>query len=286
MITLDRLGQRFRTGDLHRTFGRFKQFRSAYSFVQNSRQRLQPEHYRSQLSPRETSNFDHIDPEDYAKNLRTKGVSFGFSLPPAAVAEVYRYACETPCTEPGQQGEFYADDVQNGRLKGGRTVFRGLVKNPEHCRVVKLMAQDPALLEVVRRYLHYWPTKLTFHLSWSFAVDMSEQEQREIYPPLNYHYDVAGYNFMTTYFYITDIDADTGAHVMIERSHNQKPLNTLFTSGADAQLAQQVLDYYGADSETVIEGKAGFGFVQDPSCFHRLSPLKKGRRLLLQIRYS
>mgnify|MGYP001796294078 FL=1 len=199
---------------------------------------------------------------------------------------MYRYACETHCHAPGHEGEIYVADVQNGQLKGGRIVFRGLVNHPERCPVVERMAQDPMLLEVVRRYLRYWPMRLTYHLSWSFAVDIPEQEQKKVYPPLNYHYDVAGYNFMTTYFYITDIDADTGAHVMIERSHNQKPFNTLFTSGAAAQLAQQVLDYYGADSETVIEGKAGFGFVQDPSCFHRLSPLKKGRRLLLQIRYS
>lgn len=284
--SLNRIGTRLRSGDLHRALGRFRRFRAAYSVYQNNLQRLQPTAYVERLHPRETSLFEGIDPDRYARELRARGVSFGFSLTPSQVAEIYTFACETVCSEPGFDDEFYASEVEAGQLRGDRYCFRGLVKQPENCPLIQTLAEDPALLSIVRRYLRYWPSKLTFHLTWTFAVAMPEAEQRKRYPPLNYHYDVAGYNFMTTYFYLTDVDAESGAHVMIERSHNQKPLHTLFGYGASPQLAQQVLSHYGADSELSIEGKAGFGFVQDPSCFHRLSAPTKGRRLLLQIRYS
>lgn len=275
-----------RSGDLHRALGRFKQFRTAYSYTQNMLQTLRPTAYLDRLHPRQHSLFTDIQSERYVQELRERGVSFGFSLTPSQVAEIYSFACDMPCEEPGFDGTFFAGEVVAGRLRGDRYCFRGLVQHPENCPLVQALAEDPALLNTVRRYLQYWPSKLTFHLTWTFAVDLPEAEQRKRYPPLNYHYDVAGYNFMTTYFYLTDVDADSGAHVMIERSHNQKPLHTLFGYGASPQLAQQVLNHYGADSELSIEGKAGFGFVQDPSCFHRLSAPQKGRRLLLQIRYS
>lgn len=288
---LIQLGSRFQRGDFHHTLGRFKLFRLTYSRYENLLQRIyalfQPsEPSRERLHPRQDTYFPTVSPAAIAQELQAEAVSFGITLPDDMVQEIYRFACETPCTEPGFEEDFLADDVENGRLNGDRHTFRGLVKNPRECPAIEALTQDPKLLEIVRRYLKYWPNKMTCHLSWSFAVDMPADEQKAHYPPLNCHYDVAGYNFMTAYFYITDIDAERGAHVMIKKSHNRKPLSTLFASGANPNLAQKVLNHYGADNQLVIEGKAGFGFVQDPSCFHWLLPPKTGKRLLLQIRYA
>lgn len=284
--TFQRLRSRLSKGDFHHTLGRFSIVRKAYSLSCYSQQQFHPHFYRNRLNPRENSFFFGISPQVCAQNICETGVSFGLRLPVPQVEQVYKFACKTPCHEPGFSDEFYADDVQDGQLKNGRYAFRGLVKHPQQCSVVTDLAQDPILLQIVRSYLKYWPSKLTYHLTWSFPLSLPVSEQKQLYPPLNYHYDVAGYNFMTAYFYITDIDATSGAHVMIERSHNKKPLSTLFTSCAAPQLAKQVIEHYGKESERIIEGKAGFGFVQDPSCFHKLLPPLKKRRLLLQIRYS
>lgn len=283
---IQRLSDRLLKGDFHRTLGRFKSVRSAYSTYQNSCQQLRADYYERRLNPREFSLFPDISSEVCLKSLREDGVSFGLRLPAEKIESVYKFASETPCYEPGSSDEFYAHDVRSDVSSGERPVFRGLVKNPQNCPVMIELAQDPNLLKIVRSYLRYWPSKLTYHLTWSFPVDLPLAEQQQIYPPLNYHYDVAGYNFMTTYFYITDIDATTGAHVMIAKSHNRKPPSTLFVPGMAPQIAQQAIAHYGKESEIVIEGKAGFGFMQDPSCFHKLLPPIKEKRLLLQIRYS
>jgi len=288
---LAQIGDRLQKGDFHRTLGRFKLFRLSYSLCLNALQSIRSAFHstdldRERLKPRDLSFFQGISPSETSETLQLDAVSFGLRLSPDMVKEIYQFACETPCTEPGFEGEFYADEVSNGRLKGERHAFRGLVKTPLNCPTIAALTHDPVLLDIVHRYLKYWPNQMTCHLSWSFAVDLPEAEQKKVYPPLNCHYDVAGYNFMTAYFYITDIDADHGAHVMIKQSHNHKPMSTLFSSGAEPHLEQKVLEYYGADSKLVIEGKAGFGFVQDPSCFHWLLPPKEGRRLLFQIRYA
>lgn len=288
---LIRLGDRIQRRDLHHILGRFRLFRRTYSQVKNAQQYLRSHFHKTeidkaQLSPNQESSFTGISLSKTTEELQQNAVSFGLSLPSNMVNKIYQFACETPCREPGFSEEFYASEVQNGQLKGERHAFRGLVQDPLKCPTIKALTHDPTLLQIVRNYLNYWPTKMTCHLSWSFAVDLPESEQKKIYPPLNCHYDVAGYNFMTAYFYITDIDVDSGAHVMIQNSHNRKPLSTLFVPGADPNLADKVLSYYGADSKLTIEGKAGFGFVQDPSCFHWLLPPKTGRRLLFQIRYA
>lgn len=281
-----RLNHRLQKGDLHHTVGRFKAAREAYSFYQGRRQQLNSEFYKRQLTPRSQSFLAGVSPERCAQELQQRGVSFGLQLPEQDTEAVYQFACETACREPGHEDEFYAQEVESGRLKGGRRVFRGLVQNPAACPVIEKVAQDPILLEIVRKYLRYWPSKVVPHLSWSFVSDLPVSKQKELYPPLNYHYDVAGYNFMTAYFYITDIDALSGPHVMIATSHNKKPRHTLFSSCSELDSEQQMLDYYGQESKLVIEGKAGFGYVQDPSCFHRLVAPIKSRRLLLQIRYA
>lgn len=284
--TVQRLSDRLAKRDFHHAFGRFKLVRQAYSLYQNRRQRFHADFHERRLSPRKLSLFPDVSTENCLQALTEKGVSFGFGLPADKIKRVLKFAEETLCYEPGFADEFYARDVQFGKLNGGRHVFRGLVKNPENCSVMTELAQDPILLKIVRSYLKYWPSKLTYHLTWSFPVDLPLLRQQQIYPPLNYHYDVAGYNFMTTYFYITDVDVTSGAHVMITKSHNHKPPGTLFISGKDPQIAQQAIAHYPKEDETVIEGKAGFGFMQDPSCFHKLLPPVNVKRLLLQIRYS
>ena len=50
---------------------------------------------------------------------------------------------------------------------------------------------------------------------------------------------------------------------------------------ADAE-AQAV---YGRDAERIMEGRAGFGFLEDSSCYHKALPPQSGDRLILQLRY-
>lgn len=269
--------------DLQR-LGRFLLIRKAYSFIQNLRQRLNRDVYKKSLIIRETSVFEGVNIEHCVQEIRQDGVAFGLHLSPSLVEQIYQYASETPCSEPGIDGEFFVEEVQNGRLRGGRPVLRALVRDAMGCEAIERIVEDPTLLQIVRKYLHYWPTRITRHITWSFVTDLAEPQKKLLYPPTNFHYDVAGYNFITAAFYLTDVDLYSGAHVMIKKSHKNRPLYMSLTSGRQPDKA--VHCYYGKDNEITIEGKAGFGFIQDPSCFHKVLPPLKADRLLLQIRYS
>jgi hypothetical protein len=254
--------------------------------LQHKHQIANSDFFRQQLNLRSESLFPTLDPAICAQEIRDISVGFGFQLPSQIVYEIHEFACQKPLYEPGYDDEFYVDDIQGGFLLGGRPVLRGLVKNLSDCAAIEQVAQDPVLMEIARNYLQYWPIKVTRHLTWTFVSNLSISEQKDRFLPLSYHYDVAGYNFMTAYFYITDMDIDTGAHVMMARSHDKKPLHTLFTPWSGRQSDQVIWDYYGKDNEILIEGKAGLGFVQDPSCYHKLLSPIKAKRLIFQIRYA
>ncbi len=98
-----------------------------------------------------------------------------------------------------------------------------------------------------------------------------------------FHFDVHALNFIYVFFYLTDVDSQSGAHELIPGSHRKKKLAHLL-SGARKSDAE-IHDYYGGRS-TVISGAAGSGFIEDTSCFHRALPPIARPRLALQIRYS
>ncbi len=265
-------------------FSRFKAFRQAYSCYQNHVQSWNPDHYIQQLNMLEQTLFPNLEVDELVNELKTNSVAYGLQLPDHITSEILDFATHTPAREPHFDDVFVPQDLQNSRLSNGRYVLRGLVSNVMDCPAIKQLVSDPLLLTIVSKYLNYWPTVITQHLTWSFVSDLTDAEIQKTYPATNFHYDIAGYNFMTSYFYITDVNLDSEPHIMIKNSRDQKPLRMLFSSGR--QTDDAVYKYYGRDSEIIITGKSGFGFMQDPSCIHKVKPPTTHHRLLLQIRYS
>jgi len=100
---------------------------------------------------------------------------------------------------------------------------------------------------------------------------------------IDYHYDVDGFNFLYANFYLLDTSVRNGAHLLIEGSSRRKQLRHLL---GKARLSDaEAHDAYGLTAERTFEGPAGFGFLEDASCYHKaLRPLD-GERLMLQLRY-
>ena len=159
------------------------------------------------------------------------------------------------------------------------------MREPTRCAAVRDVVEDPALRAIIRGYLGYEPSRVVTLLDWSFASNFTDEERRKLkHHVIDYHYDVGGFNFVYTSFYITDTDRYSGAHTMMKRSHNHKPLRMLLGSTVASEAA--VHDQFGRENEIIIEGPAGTGFVQDTSCYHRATPPTHGDRLMLAIRCS
>lgn len=273
-------------GDITQRFARFAAVRKTYSLFQFIQQYYFSESHTFALNTAETSIFDWSTLTQHNHNMHQVGISLGLRLPENMVAEILDYALKMPCREPGYDQHFYISEIHDGHLPDGHSVMRALVTDSsgEACPAINQLLRDPFLLKIVHDYLHYDPTTISWHLTWSIASPLPQDVIQKEYPPASFHYDIAGYNFMTSYFYITDVDEDSGPHVMIQDSRTGKPLKMLISGGR--QSDEVVMNHYGKDKEMVITGSRGFGFVQDPSCFHKVVPPKTAHRLLLQFRYS
>lgn len=265
---------------------RFLFARKTYSFTQSFLQKIFNPPPPKML---DKSIFEGFDITQCIEKINQDAVALGLQLPASMTEEILQYASQSFCLEPGYPRKFIISDSKHGCLPDGHQLTRALVLLPHggdgvsNCPAIEKLVEDPVLLKIARAYLHYWPTRITRHLTWALVSSLPESEIKNKFPPTAFHFDIAGYNFMTAYFYITDVDADSGAHVMIKKSHRKKALSFL-SSGRHPDKV--VLNHYGQENQLVISGKRGFGFVQDPSCFHKVISPIKANRLLLQIRYS
>lgn len=278
--------QRMFTGDFLQRLGRFLFVRRLYSFFKITQQSFINFDVQAKLKDGDRWVLSDSSINAHTEEVDADGVSFGLRLPDSMVKEILEHALHTPCIEPGYDRPFLIGELDRDyRLPDGHRVIRGLVQNPMECLAIKTLAKDPFLLQLATAYLGYYPDEITCHLTWSVVCDFPEEEVKKSYPPSNFHYDIAGFNFATAYFYITPVlDEFSGPHLMITGSHKRKPLSMLWKSGR--QSDGEVYAYYGADNLLEIKGPAGFGFFQDPSCIHKVKVPTRQNRLLFQIRYS
>ncbi|MDA9526882.1 hypothetical protein ACM42_00155 [Bradyrhizobium sp. CCBAU 25338] len=281
-MNLRGIATRLFEGDIRYALGRFRTVRLAYSGAR----RLMDRHIPLQQN-RTSTLFTHRDVGQIVKTISEDAVFIGLNLPAHIVSEIDAFARTEPLyTNFDPDGlPFRYSDVIRGKAPDGRSVPIAGIRDPTRCPAVQAVVDDPVLRSIVRTYLGHEPREVMTIMNWSFASDFSEDERRRLRHQnvLDYHYDVGGYNFVYASFYITDTDRNSGAHVMMKRSHKHKPLRMLFGSASAGEAS--VRKQFGIENEIMIEGKAGTGFVQDTSCYHRATPPSHRDRLMLAVRF-
>jgi hypothetical protein len=284
-MNLRSVAGRLKRGELHYALGRFKTVRASYSRLQ----RLKSVVGRTPKmeAAEQPTLFANANVDRAVQTMREEAVFLGLKLPPHVVADIEAFGRGEPlhARYDPDGPTFRYSDVVRGRAADGRPMPLGGIREPSRCPAVRAVVEDPVLRAIVRKYLGYEPSRVMTILDWSFASDFTDEERRELkHHVIDYHYDVGGFNFVYAGFYITDTDRHSGAHVMMKRSHDRKPLRMLLGSAVASEDA--VREQFGRENELTIEGPAGTAFVQDPSCYHRASPPTSGDRLMLAIRFS
>jgi len=283
-MNLKGIAARVRRGDLQYALGRFKSVRSVYGGVRRvtdsfPRRKTAP-------PPRQSRLFPHTDIHRAIGQIRDEAVFIGLNLPAEIVAQIDAFARTEPlhAIYDPNGATFLYFDVVRGKTADGRLIPVAGIRDPARCTAVQAVVNDPVLRSIVLGYLGHEPRQILTILDWTFASDMTDEERRRLkHHVIDYHYDVGGFNFVYASFYITDTDRYSGAHVMMKRSHNKKPLRMLLGSAQASEAAVQ--RQFGIENEITIEGPAGTGFVQDTSCFHHATAPSRGDRLMLAVRF-
>lgn len=283
-MNLKGIATRVRQGELSYVLGRFKSVRTTYAGVRRVTDALPKRTISSSL--RASTIFPCAEISEAIRSIQDEAVFIGLNLPADIVAEIDAFGRNEPLHaiyDPNGP-TFRYSDVVRGKAPDGRLIPVAGVKDPARCPAVRSVVEDPVLRAIVRGYLGHEPRTIMTILDWTFAADMTEKDRRQLrHHVIDYHYDVGGFNFIYASFYITDTDRYSGAHVMMKRSHNRKPLRMLLGSATASETS--VRKQYGIENEITIEGAAGTGFVQDTSCYHHATAPTQGDRLMMAIRF-
>jgi hypothetical protein len=244
------------------------------------------------------SLFD-IEVDDAVESLKKDSFSLGLKLPESIFQEILQFANSTDCYGNGEHHfGFSYIEKEKAEAKCEKSFRRGDYFNSNLlCPAIKKLAKDPKLLEIATKYLGRTPVHTGSRLWWLFSL--KEQDQYLLLEKMRFlslqestregayffHYDLDDYQFLKFFFYLTDVDVHSGAHVCVRGSHKKKKLAHLlsfFRRSSD----QEIAGYYGAENVVPICGEAGFGFAEDTFCFHKAMIPTRKDRLMLQIQFA
>ena len=233
--------------------------------------------------PRSTT-LTGLDVVSSARKLERDGVVSGFSLPERMVRGIVQRASSIGCLGNGQPDQrFLIEDKAQAEAELGQQFSMAnytyvLRRFPE----VRTLSEDPGLLALAKRYIGGDAQYVDSRLWWTFAVPPGDADETSV--TSFYHYDKDDFGCFRVFFYLTDVDAGAGPHVLFKNSHRRKPAAELFSLRPRSR--DQLLRRYGDENETVVTGPAGSGFVLDPFCFHRAEVPSSRHRLMLQLRFA
>jgi hypothetical protein len=195
-------------------------------------------------------------------------------LTPEDLQEIRDFAFSNPAYAKNVNERIYirpdAVPTDHGR-------YMWLMESLTRLKAVQRLMNDSTLHQIAQEYVG-GACVLTSITLWLDPAYKGE------FDPHVYHYDNDGPKFLKYFFYITDVEPDTGAHKFIRGTHNHtKPEQFRISKRYDEKI---LLDYWGKENEIVFAAPAGTILAEDTAGFHRGSTVKRDYRLLMQFQYA
>ncbi|MDZ8077598.1 MAG: hypothetical protein RMX35_00635 [Nostoc sp. DcaGUA01] len=231
-----------------------------------------------------SSLFPDIDVDVVVNSLNKNAFYLGINLPKEIVKQITDFAHSHACYGYYKPNLGFFYHQKESAEKHYRQIFKlaGYFNTALLCPAIKRLQNDPKLLTIAAQHLECKPVHLSNQLWWTFAGDTTNFEKMKTFQM--FHYDIDDYRFLKFFFYLTDVDASGGPHVCVRGSHKQKKLSHLLLPKCETD--EEIISYYQPKSLVTIYGKAGFGFAEDPFCFHKGTTPITQDRLILQVEFG
>jgi hypothetical protein len=234
-----------------------------------------------------SSLFTNLDIEEIVKDLKSDGIFTNFSMPNSTLVELLDYVNSSYCFAGGitdlgfklsEKDE--VDQVYNQPFYTAR-YFNVSIS----CPTILKLANDQTVREIANQYIGGRAKYTGASLFWTFPVkgfsyDSGYQHFSQ------FHYDIDDYASLRFCFYLTDVTPESGPHVCIRGSHRKKPILQVLNIFSRIQSEQNLAKIYGRERFITLEGKSGFGFIEDTFCFHKGIIPKSQPRLFLQLHFA
>jgi hypothetical protein len=199
--------------------------------------------------------FSEVDVADAVRRLERDAYTLRFGVPKPLVAEIVDYA----------------------RADGAKRIDDSHVR----CPAVRRIAHDPRVVQIAREYLGAEPVLFNSRLYWTLPFP---DERGRVAAPAEagrFHYDVADVRALTLFVYLTDVDAQSGPHIVVRGTHGRRSLSQVFRRF----LPDEVVARRFGERIEVILGESGTSWFEDITCFHKQA-LGTKVRLMLALIYS
>lgn len=236
--------------------------------------------------PEKQSLFKNIEVSKIVESLHRDGYFLGINLPSAIVNDIVRsaYSIKIQARHYRDLQFFYADKKQLS-VEPNKDIVHGYYTDVNaNFPWIGQLKHDPKLLQIAALYLGCHPVHVRTDLSWYFVAPREAYEKYGD-AQISFHYDLDDYHTLKFFFFLTDVDLLSGPHVCVRGSHNHKKLRHQL-SWLIGQSDREIVESYGQKNLVNICGSAGFGFAEDPFCFHRGTPPQRRDRLMLQIEFA
>lgn len=262
-------------------FGRFS---AARSLARGVAAQLRPPVLTVDGTPERLAGFSD---EAILQELRRDGICTGLRLPAETVAQIREYADTHLCFGgPDWNTPIEPWDHAGAELRHGAKLLTGNFPYAyRDCAAVQRLMRNPWLHGIANGYLGARAEMLDLRLWWSFPAEGASQAELARVAQDTFHFDLADWHQLKFFFYITDVDELSGAHVYARGSHAGRPLADQlnpFSSRTHAKVAR----LHGPQAIETITGPAGTGFVEDPFGMHTGLGVRRGRRLILELSFG
>lgn len=228
--------------------------------------------------------FPDVNPAKVSECLSENGIWQGFKLPQSVLKDLKDFAMNTPTY--GNRNPlwgFHVKDLEKAQAKVGVSfTVSNYFNTYEQCPAIRLLAQDPMLNEIALRYVGPKAKLLSTGMWWSYASNSKKTDQNQ-YAQL-FHYDLDDYKFVKFFFYLTDVNKDSGPHVYVKQSHREKYWRHLLSTRRFQD--SEIEEIYPMESIMTLEGRAGDGFAEDTFGIHKGAHPVLQNRLILEIYYA
>lgn len=260
-------------------FGRFVPVRRLLRRLARPPARRAPEH--------SSALFPALPADAIAEQVDADGFWVGLRLPDDIVAEIHAFATRTPCFGNfDRRLPFLAADHAAAEAHYGRGLITGqFLDDVERCAAIQEIRADPALWRIATAYLRTKPIVITTRLWWSFPSANGAARDFHMAGQERFHFDLDDWRSLKFFFYLTDVDDDTGPHVMLRGSHRFHTAAHQL-SPMVGKTEAEVVACYGRDNLVTVHGTAGLGFAEDPFAFHMGRAPRTRPRLMAEVEFG
>lgn len=234
------------------------------------------------------SLLENFEVANVIESLRNDGLYLGINLPKNLLQEILDFSTRTIYIGDGNPNFcFYIAEKEKAEIKRGKPFRNAYTLNPSLlCPAIKKLENDPYLWVVAANYLETDPVLIGSQMWWTFGIQDVVNKSNEHHQGIfRFHYDLEDYRYLKFMFYLTDVDLTSGCHVCVKGSHKKKKLSHQFSLFKD-KADKDIIDHYGIENVINISGSSGFGFAEDPFCFHKGTIPVRSNRLILEVKFA